>query len=57
MRIRKYAARRELYATYRMSRAVDRMIVANSTEAKQQARLWAAAWGIASGTAVPTNTI
>lgn len=40
---------RTAYAMRRMSKAVDRVIVAKDQAAKARAARWAAAWGMASG--------
>jgi hypothetical protein len=40
---------RKAYAARRASRAVDRLIRAQSDQEKAQARIWANLWGMAAG--------
>lgn len=44
VKIRKYASNRKFYATYRMSAAIDRMIVVETVAQKRRAAQWALAW-------------
>ena len=57
MRIRKYADCRKLYATHRMSTAIDRMIIADTAEEKRQAARWAMAWCVVSGKPPSTTAL
>lgn len=43
---------RRLYARYRMSISLNRLVAATTPEAKRQAVQWARAWAVASGSAV-----
>jgi hypothetical protein len=47
--MRRNRHQRKAYALARLSRAVDRSILAKSSQAKEQAQKWAAAWAKAAG--------